>query len=110
MVSKFFKEALNNIKNILEVKDIAIYDGEKIKFSSFNNKEILKILKMIGSTINNLGFDIEPEEFTIMNNNQMLKLFIQGKNIVIIKFSTNKIINKSLIDEGVKTLFQYISS
>ncbi|MHA1310092.1 MAG: hypothetical protein ACTSQO_04105 [Candidatus Helarchaeota archaeon] len=110
MIVKSFKDAIKQISNIIEIEKIAVYNGNKVKFSNFEHKEMNKIFRSIETALNNIGFDIECQELEIHNGNKLLKFFLNNGNILVIKFTTDQIINKMIINDGVSAIFQFINT
>ncbi|MHA1298090.1 MAG: hypothetical protein ACTSO9_01445 [Candidatus Helarchaeota archaeon] len=107
-IAKNFKDAIKLLNEMLEVDNIAVIVGTKIKFSNFNKKDIKKIVNALQTSYNNVGFDFELQQMDIIDEKKSLKIFLKKDIIIIIKFHDFDLINESVLDEKVKTVLNFI--
>ncbi|MHA1143352.1 MAG: hypothetical protein ACTSRW_01310 [Candidatus Helarchaeota archaeon] len=105
-----FEEAVESIRDLLEVEGLAIYDGIEVKYHDFSESGRLKrIFKAINKARSDIGFDLGLDELDIKGETGTLRLYLNGKQSILIKFSPDLLPSDSLIEEKVKAIWNFIT-
>lgn len=108
-VVETFNQAVDALKDLLEIEGIVVYDGKNIKYHDFKDEnQLRKISKAIQAAKNNIGFDLGLDEVDIMGEGSSIKIYFDDTRAIIIKIQPGSPISDSILEEKAKAIFQFI--
>ncbi|MBD3228397.1 MAG: hypothetical protein GF329_09430 [Candidatus Lokiarchaeota archaeon] len=106
MIITNLNEAIDNVLNIIEVENLALFNDKEVRYSDFKDINMEKIFRSFLNALSNIAFDIGLKEVEITDGKTLL-IFKKNKELIIIKTAKN-LVNKPLIDKGVQAIFDYM--